>query len=183
MNQTSNDRHLLQVGGRGAMPSARFVGARTAGLRGTGLVPCSRFAIAGDFVLPSAQTVTQLPLSVTVIREEADVTLQACGRILINVSGQYRLTLGVGWSARHDAGVDGRMVGIRRWPGSLSGRDDRLAPVDIDGFNAPFERAPLHTARELLTAGQMVYAVICSPLSGDCVEATRTTFLQIERLA
>jgi hypothetical protein len=232
--------------------------------------------------------VTQLPLSVTTLQEGTDVTLQSNGRILINTSGQYRVILGVDWVAQNDTDVDRRMIGIRRWPGSLPNQDDRLASVDIPGSNPPFmaryqgEWAPgtipqggvastevtvkpagvvhvgdmaivghtslkdqvigadavntlilqarvvapdtvratlynpaiaggvqvpagtlnviamnatetrgesndgwqvLHTATEDLMAGQMVYAVVRSRMSGDYVQATRTTFLQIERFA
>lgn len=39
----------------------------------------------------------------------------------------------------------------------------------------------LHTATEDLTAGEYIYAVVRTKTKGDYVQATRTTFLQIER--
>lgn len=191
MDMTSMDRRLL-VAGSGTLQAALVAGVRAAGMPGTRYIPRSCFTIANDFVLPKAQTLTQLPLSVTTLKEGTDVTLQGNGRILINTSGQYRVVLGVDWGVQNDTDVDRRTIGIRRWPGSLLNQDDRLASVDIAG--RPGERAQtrgesnggrqvLHTATEDLMAGQVVYAVVRSNTSGDHVQATRTTFLQIERFA
>lgn len=170
MNNVPKDRRLLSAGGGGAT-------AARAGSRGPSSIPRSRFTISSDFVLPKSGTVTQLPLSVTSMQESDDVTLQGNGRILINTSGLYRVILGVDWVAQNDTDVDRRMIGIRRWPGSLPNQDDRLASVDIPGSSPP------HTATEDLAAGQLIYAVVRSRMTGDYVQATCTTFLQIERFA
>jgi hypothetical protein len=287
MSKVSRDRRLMLAGGGGALLALPAMAAG-AGVRGTSIIPRARFTISKDFVLPKSETVTQLPLSVTTMQESNDVTLQADGRVLINTPGQYRVILGVDWVAQNDTDVDRRMIGIRRWPGSLPNQDDRLASVDIPGSNPPFmaryqgEWTPgvvpfggivsteitvapagtvkvgdmaivghtrikdqsigaeavnglvlqgrvvapdkvrvtlynpyvtagvnvptgtlnviamsatetrgesndgwqvLHTATEDLAAGQMVYAVVRSRMTGDYVQATRTTFLQIERFS
>ena len=287
MNQVSKDRRLMLAGGGGALLALPATGARTGpGGSSPSAIPRSRFTISSDFVLPRSETVTQLPLGIAAMQESNDVTLQRNGRILINTSGRYRVILGVDWVPQNDTGVDRRMIGIRRWPGSLPNQDDRLASVDIPGSNPPFmaryqgEWAPgvipqggvastevtvtptgtvnvgdmaivchsalkdpligqdavntlilqgrvvapekvrvtlcntaitggvqvpagtlnviamnatgtrgesndgwqvLHTATEDLAAGQMIYAVVRSRTTGDYVQATRTTFLQIER--
>jgi hypothetical protein len=171
--------------------------------RGPSSVLSARFGLSNDFVLPRAETVTQLPLSVTSVQESNDVSLQNSGRILINTSGQYRIVLVIDWSAQNDADGDRRMIGLRRWPGSLPNQDDRLASVDACGSHPP--NVPtgtqniiamntagtrgeskdgwqvLRTAAEDLAAGQVIYAVVRSRMTGDYVQATRTTFLQIER--
>jgi hypothetical protein len=285
-NDLVKNRRLLLAGGGGALLALPASAARPTTPRVASPIPRARFTIATDFVLPKAETVTQLPLSVTSMHESNDFSLQAGGRVLINTSGQYRVILGVDWVAQNDTDIDRRMIGIRRWPGALPNNDDRLASVDIPGSNPPFmaryqgEWTPglvplggvvstevtvgpvgvakvgdmavvghtrirddvlgseavnalilqarvvaadrvrvtlynptvaagvhvpvgvlnviamnatetrgesndgwqvLHTATETLEAGQLIYAVVRSRSTGDYVQATKTTFMQIER--
>jgi hypothetical protein len=288
MSKVFNDRRLLLAGGGGALLALPASAARAGQRASASIFPRARFTISGDFVLPKSETVTPLPLSLTLMQESNDVTLQPDGRVLINNSGQYRVILGCDWVAQNDTDVDRRMIGIRRWPGALPNQDDRLASVDIPGSNPPFmaryqgEWTPglvplggvasteitvapagtakvgdmaivghtrikdqalgseavnslilqarvvaadkvrvtvynpsvagginipsgtlnviamsatetrgesndawqmLHTATEDLAAGQMVYAVVRTRMTGDYVQATKTTFLQIERFS
>jgi len=136
MTEVSRDRRLLLASGSGALMALPT--SSHARVRSASLIPRARFTIAQDFVLPKAETVTVLPLATTLMQESADVTLQADGRVLINNSGQYRVILGCDWVAQNDTDIDRRMIGIRRWPGSLPNQDDRLASVDIPGSNPPF---------------------------------------------
>lgn len=287
MSKVIKNRRLLLASGGAALLALPAVGAH-AGFRGASIIPRARFTIPGDFVLPKSETVTPLPLGVTLMQESSDVTLQPDGRVLVNTSGQYRVILGIDWVAQNNTDVDRRMIGIRRWPGALPNQDDRLASVDIPGSNPPFmaryqgEWTPglvpmggvvstdvvvtpsgtvnvgdmaivghtrikdqtlgveavnglvlqarvvaankvrvtlynpsvvgginvpsgtlniiamnatetrgesndawqmLHTATEDLAAGQMIYAVVRSRMTGDYVQATKTTFLQVERFA
>jgi hypothetical protein len=126
-------RRLL-LGGAAASLAA---GAPIKAAAAAALPSRSRFSIASDFVLPRAETVTLLPLTVTNFQEAPDVVLRADGKLQVQIPGLYRVTLACDWVAQAGMDMDRRMIGIRRAPGHLPNQDDRLASVDIPGSDPP----------------------------------------------
>lgn len=121
----------------GGAAVALGAGAPMSAVAALALPTRSRFSIATDFVLPKAETVTLLPMTVTNFQEAPDVMLRADGRLQVQIPGLYRITLACDWVAQAGHDIDRRMIGIRRAPGHLPNQDDRLASVDIPGSDPP----------------------------------------------
>jgi hypothetical protein len=113
------------------------------------------------------------------------------------VVGHTRITdQALGSEAVNALVLQGRVVGPNRVrvtlynPSVTAGVHVPSGILNVIAMNATQTRGEsndgwqmLHTATEDLAAGQVIYAVVRSRMNGDYVQATKTTFLQIERFA
>lgn len=150
----------------------------------------NRYALAQDFVIPQAATVTQVPLNLVRYEEGAWATLQPDGMVRIEQQGLYRVLLGLDWKAQEQRDVDTRMYGIRRKPaGDVTApnlQDERLASFDHPGSDSPAAARFTGTwAPGTLPAGGRAYVdVQVSPnvgaiVPGDVASASFSSVLEM----
>jgi hypothetical protein len=149
----------------------------------------------GTIVLPHANTVYLLPLSVQTFAESQDFTLLPGGTLMVNATGLYRVAICLDWKGQDDKDIDLRYIGIGRIPvgATLTGKNDgglldingtlfdRLAVADLVGTDTPAHaRASVAWAPGVLAPGQSVtrsvtlaQAGVVAP--GDTVTASLTS--------
>jgi hypothetical protein len=174
-----------QAGGVDGVTRANYTVTSTNGKQGD----------QGTIVLPAANQVYALPLSVTNFAESGDFTLMPGGTVMVNATGLYRMSVNVDWKGQDDKDIDLRYVGIGRIPvgATLKGRMDhgllninasrydRLAVVDLPAADSPLHvRAAKTWAPGTLQPGQSASTTLTLPqpgliVPGDVVEASLTT--------
>lgn len=104
-----------------------------------------RYGLTADFT-PVYNTVTVVPWNVTFFQQGTDWTLQPDGKILVHITGLYRIVITIDWVAQAGLDIDMRIYGIlctrlaaarRRQRLLTPFGDDRLAWVDVPGSNPP----------------------------------------------
>jgi hypothetical protein len=138
---TAPDRRTFLALGAVAFGAGLVSLPGAAGARGTSayLTSRTRYKISHDVYLPTARRLTTVPWDVSVFADPVSLTLQTDGRVLVNTTGLYRLSLSLDWAAQHGVDVDLRMYGLRRVPvgGSDYSHDDLLGSVDVPGSDPP----------------------------------------------
>jgi hypothetical protein len=149
----------------------------------------------GTIVLPRANTVYLLPLSVTTFVESGDFTLMPGGTVMVNTTGLYRIATCIDWKGQDNKDIDLRYIGIGRIPAgatltgkmdggllNINGADfDRLAVADLPGVDGPVHvRSISDWAPGNLAAGQRVSTLVSLPQAhlvgmGDVAEASLDT--------
>jgi hypothetical protein len=104
-----------------------------------------RYSLAGNFE-PPTDAVTILPWKVVNFNDGLDCTLESDGKVLINTSGYYRITLSCDWVAQQNKDIDLRKMGVRRRRidassppagAAIDKHDDHLASTDAPGSDPP----------------------------------------------
>jgi len=153
----------------------------------------------GTIVLPHANLVYLLPLSVTTFNESDDVTLMNGGTLMINKTGLYRISICLDWKGQDGKDIDLRYIGIGRIPqgtslnGTLDGgllninstTYDRLAVADLTGTDSPVHvRGTYDWQPGVLAVGKSVSKVVILPQAGlidvgDTVQASLTSMADV----
>lgn len=99
-----------------------------------------RYQLSADWVAPYNEVV-QLPFDATVFQSGADFALQADGKVLIQASGLYEVTLSVDWDLKAGRDIALRQTGVRRQragqPDLPLDAHERVISGDLPGSAAP----------------------------------------------
>ncbi len=135
----------VALAGTAATPAAQAARSRVAG---SYPFTRNRFHMVGDTIaLPKANQVYLAPFSTVAFSDSNDCTLQADGKILINNTGLYKVSLCIDWPGQYGVDIDLRRYGISRVGTKGNGpqgrltpitqKDDRLAEYDSTGVDSP----------------------------------------------
>ena len=135
----------VALAGTTAVPAAHAAHARAAGAYP---FTRNRFHMVGDTIsLPKANQVYLAPFSTLAFSDSNDVTLQADGKILINNTGLYKVSLCIDWPGQYGVDIDLRRYGISRVGTNgnvpngrltpITQHDDRLCEYDSVGVDSP----------------------------------------------
>lgn len=133
-------RRRFALGGAAALvstaPLAWAAPARAAGR----LDARGRYQLSADWGAPYNEVV-QVPFDATVFHNGTDFALQADGKVLIQVSGLYEVTLSVDWDLKAGRDIALRQTGIRRQrqgqPDQPLDAHERVFSGDLPGSAAP----------------------------------------------
>lgn len=98
-----------------------------------------RYRLAADFAAP-LNAVVLVPFDTTVFQSGADLTLQSDGKILVNTTGLYEVTLSIDWDLKAGRDIGLRQTGVRRQrkgqPDGPPESHDRVIYGDLPGSAA-----------------------------------------------
>jgi hypothetical protein len=136
-------RRRFALGGAAALvstvPLARAESARASRAAGR-LDARGRYQLSADWAAPTNEVV-QLPFDATAFHSGTDFALQADGKVLIQASGLYEITLSVDWDLKAGRDIALRQTGIRRQrqgqPDLPLDAHERVLSGDLPGSAAP----------------------------------------------
>lgn len=132
---------LAALGLAAALPAIAAKTPRSGEAVGDYAIKRNKYAIASDFTIPRAATVTMIPFNVVRFEEAGFCRLLPNGMVEILQTGLYRVCLGLDWKAQEQRDTDTRLYGIRRKvvgdDSAPALSDERLASFDHPGSDSP----------------------------------------------
>lgn len=132
---------LAAFGLAAALPAFAAKTPRSGEAIGNYAIKRNKYALASDFTIPRAATVTMIPFNLVRFEEDSFCRLLPNGMVEVLQTGLYRVCLGLDWKAQEQRDTDTRLYGIRRKvvgdDSAPTLSDERLASFDHPGSDSP----------------------------------------------